>query len=160
MSAVSLRKLQQDTVAQLDRTYRNASFPNTDRLKGDFQGSVPKVRSDTYLASAFKPIETMSNQGVLPWLVKSFYSTGDSVEGINRILLDRLKLFKFETFKGSSLFDSRECLVLDYDIPENPFFMKFIRDELRQVHENLFLGQMYLTTPLTDTSVLYFALEQ
>ena len=48
---------------------------------------------------------------------------------------------------------------LDYDLPENPFFIRAIKDEIRELSPDLYLGQAWLRAGGKETLVLYFALQ-
>ncbi len=56
-----------------------------------------------------------------PWKGKSFNpQTEDTGEGINRVVADRFRLFRFETFISKSKAGDFDALQLDYDLPTNP----------------------------------------
>jgi hypothetical protein len=79
-------------------------------------------------------------------------------EGINRVVLDRFRLFRFETAIGPSRAGDFDALQLDYDLPENPWFIRRIKDEMRELGPGLWLGQAYWHTARADHLVLYFGL--
>ena len=76
------------------------------------------------------------------------------------MLVDRLRLYRFETSIGPSRAGDFDALQLDYDLPENPFFIRPIEDELRQLRDGLYLGQAYLRLRGTASLVLYFGLSR
>ena len=61
---------------------------------------------------------------------------------------------------GPSRGGAFEAVQLDYDHPGNPFFIRLIKDEVRQLRPGLFLGQAYLDRKNAPRLVLYFALEK
>lgn len=69
--------------------------------------------------------------------------------------------YRFKTYIGKGLQDpTLEVLKLDYDIGENPFWMKVILQELVQVDEKNFLGKIHLRIiPNFPFSIDYFRLE-
>lgn len=78
-----------------------------------------------------------------PWRGKRFAPAGpESGEGSNRVRVGPLSrdLFRFTTALDTSAVDGADCVLLDYDHPENPWFVRRIRDELREVSPGLFLG--------------------
>ena len=80
-------------------------------------------------------------------------------EGINRVILDRWRLYRFETFIGRSRAGAFDSLQLDYDRPDNPFFIRPIRDEIRELSPGLYLGQAWLEVGARPPAlVLYFGL--
>jgi hypothetical protein len=98
---------------------------------------------------------------VFPWRGKSFspHDTGAG-EGINRIFNDRITRYRFETYIGRSRAGDFDALQLDYDLPENPFFIRPIKDEIRQLRPGLYLGQAYLKGRREPHLVLYFGLSE
>ena len=67
-------------------------------------------------------------------------------------------VFPFATHFGPSAIDGKPCLVLDYDQPENPWLIRQIHDELRQVGPGVFLGPAMWKARPTPKLVLYFAI--
>jgi hypothetical protein len=91
------------------------------------------------------------------WQGKSFKK--DRKDPTRSTLRNRLTMLGFEAivaqvYKDSSLFDGRECIVLDYS--ETSTVAGWIRDELRQVAPNLYLGKVY---GHHDKPLIHFALE-
>jgi hypothetical protein len=96
-----------------------------------------------------------------PWRGKSFTPGDEKGEGINRVFVDRLRLYKFETFIGRSRAGAFDALQLDYDRPSNPFFIRPIRDEIRELSPGLYLGQAWLEIGRRAPAlVLYFGLTE
>ena len=108
-------------------------------------------------------IRAFASSQRFPWRGKSFAHQDDARGGgMNRVVLDRFKLYRFETFVAPSRAGGFDAVQLDYDLPENPFFIRAIKDEVRQLRPGLFLGQAYLQTSKAAEPrlVLYFGLEQ
>jgi hypothetical protein len=106
-----------------------------------------------------KLVRAWASSGLFVWRGKSFRpGAADEGEGINRVIDDRLRLFRFETFIGPSRAGSFDALQLDYDLPSNPFFIRAIKDELRELQPGLWLGQAWLVARGRETLVLYFGL--
>jgi hypothetical protein len=59
----------------------------------------------------------------------------------NRILAIGLSAILARVYKGPSWLDSKECIVLDYS--ETSLVAHWIRDEIRQIGPNLYLGVVY-----------------
>ena len=96
-----------------------------------------------------------------PWRGKSF--SGDSTfagEGINRIRLfgDR-QWYRFETYTAPSVLDGQPCVLLNYDLADNPWFIRRIRDEIREVASGLFMGPALVRKRGRHTRVLHFAID-
>ena len=58
-----------------------------------------------------------------------------------------------EVYKGPSLFDGKECIVLDYS--KTSLVAKWIRDEIRLIAPKLYLGRVYWD----NKPCLHFALQ-
>ncbi len=142
----------------LERLYRAASVPKLTDVRGDLRGRMLALAPGapgilTTLA------RTLASQDWFPWRGKSFSPlAADRGEGINRVISDRWRLFRFETFVGPSRAGSFDAVQLDYDNPGNPFFIRAIKDEIRELSPGLYLGQAWLNTGKSPTLALYFGL--
>jgi hypothetical protein len=95
-----------------------------------------------------------------PWGGKSFSGTGERGTGVNRVhLFGRHQLFPFLTELRASALDGGQCIVLDYDLPDNPAAIRAIHDEIREIDPGLFLGPAMWKTDRGPTLVLWFALD-
>jgi hypothetical protein len=85
------------------------------------------------------------------WQGKTF----DGAHGVlrNRILPFGLNAIVAEVYKGSSLFDGKECIVLDYS--KTSLVAKWIRDEIRLIGPKVYLGRVYWD----NRPCLHFALQ-
>ncbi|MFB6344779.1 MAG: hypothetical protein ABEK50_03275 [bacterium] len=151
----TLRSLHDYSLAELHELYRQGERPDPSELDGDFEGGVPAVSSESLLGKLSLPTYFLSKLNLLPWSGKSF--SADTQRGHNRLLFSKFSLAPFEFRTDASREDGETCLVLDYGIEENSFLLNVIRDEVRQVKDDLILGQMYFKP--TSSLVLYFALE-
>jgi hypothetical protein len=98
------------------------------------------------------------------WDGKTFSARSDGEgAGINRIripgALGRQDLFPFETRFAASAVDGAPALVLDYDLPRNPPWIRKVHDEIREVAPGLFLGPAMWKTASGPKTVLWFALD-
>jgi hypothetical protein len=59
----------------------------------------------------------------------------------NHILAIGLKAIIARVYKGPSLLDGKECIVLDYS--ETSLVASHVRDEIRQIEPGLYLGKVY-----------------
>lgn len=73
------------------------------------------------------------------WQGKTF----DSQKGVlrNRILPIGLNAIIAKVYKGASWLDQKECVVLDYS--ETSLVAHWIRDEIRLIQPNFYLGRVY-----------------
>jgi hypothetical protein len=100
------------------------------------------------------------NQG--SWLGKSFDSATST--GINRFNDNGMitRSSKFVTYKGMGITDpEKEVLKIDYNIPENPIFLRVILDELVEIEPGKYLGKLHLRIiPFIPFTIQYFRLEK
>lgn len=160
---LTLDDLSDMNVEELDSLYRQGSMPSSFKaLDGTPKGRMLAVRGIDKTPS-FAPLSFISKASVFPWDGKSFNAINDTRgNGINRINLTVLKQnwFPFNTVMQPSVIDGKDCIYLDYDLPENPWFIRKIRDELREVSPGLFLGPaMWKTGSDSASLVLWFAID-
>jgi hypothetical protein len=88
--------------------------------------------------TAFSP-EIAAFINVFAWQGKTF----DGKRGVltNRILAFGLNAIVAEVYKDTSWLDGKECIVLDYS--KTSLVAEWIRDEIRLVDTNLYLGKVY-----------------
>lgn len=148
---------------ELGKVYRKGRVPRAGALDGDYTGKVFAISDEPTINFLFAPVKKLADTPFFPWKGKSFCAIGNDVGGIDMLFSDVLPLraFRFETRVEKSLFDDSDTLVLNYDLPGNPAAIKKVRDELREVGDNLLLGPMYFQTALLGPKlVLYFGLEK
>lgn len=161
-AAERLRKLDallDRTPAELERLYAEARAPRLGDVAGDLRGRMlawPMLAGRPAVASF---VRAFAGSSSFPWRGKSFMPHGEaSGEGKNRVVSDRLRLFRFETSIAPSRAGDFDALQLDYDLPENPPVIRSIKDEMRELEPGLWLGQAYLRARSRDRLWLYFAL--
>lgn len=67
--------------------------------------------------------------------------------------------YKFKTYTGKGLKDDKDVLKIDYNVPGNPFWLKFIVDEVVQTAPNTYLGKVHLQLlPGIVFTITYFHL--
>lgn len=156
----SLDELVDASPRELAALYAAAFVPSLGALRGDLRGRM--------LASPLAPrraravLRALARSRRFPWRGKSFRPPADDAtrgEGVNRVLSDRLKLFRFATSVGRSRAGDFDALRLDYDRPGNPWFIRHVQDELRALRDGLYLGQAWVTLGATPRLVVWFGLE-
>jgi hypothetical protein len=157
----TLESLAQLDVEALGPVYAGGAMPaSMAALDGHPRGRMLAVRTLDAGAVA-RTLRSFSGASFFPWGGKSFAAKGAAAgTGVNRVhLLGRHQLFPFETFFGPSRVDGRPCVVLDYDLPDNPWAIRQIHDEVREVSPGLFLGPAMWKTKDAPAFVLWFALD-
>lgn len=97
------------------------------------------------------------------WKGKTFNpaaSRGINVFGANG--KDNSEQYPFKTYGGKGLQDSSlDVLKIDYDLPENPLWIRSILDEIVEVQPGEYLGKIHLRlVPGMPFTVGYFELKQ
>jgi hypothetical protein len=147
----------------LRRLYVSAAVPRVGDLTGDLRGRMLAWHGVGGVGAA--ALRALVSAERFPWRGKTFRAaSGDAAtgDGDNRVISERWHLFKFETFVGPSRAGAFDAVQLDYDQPGNPFFIRAIKDEVRELRPGLWLGQAYLETSKAKAPrlVLYFGLEK
>jgi hypothetical protein len=143
----------------LRRLYEDARVPRLVDVRGDLRGRMlawPSLDPHPAVAGALR---AFAGGAAFPWRGKSFMPKDeDRGDGINRVFSDRFRLFRFETFVAKSRAGDFDAVQLDYDLPENPFVIRRIKDEIRELERGVWLGQAYFATKKRDVLWLYFGL--
>lgn len=162
---LTLDELAEKSAEELDNLYRSGSVPKTlADLNGKPTGRMLALRS-TGKGILFKLVKRIAGTESFIWGGKSFQSTNKKEgTGINRVKLSALgnhNLFPFDTKIEKSAIDEKDCIYLEYDKPQNPWVIRKVRDELREVSPGLFLGPMLWKDAKNEkaTFVLWFALD-
>jgi hypothetical protein len=149
-------------VAALGRLYAGGRAPaRLDALDGHPRGRMLAVRG-LDRGRLFAALRRLAGAAAFPWGGKSFTATArDAGSGANRVHLGgRHQLFPFETRIAPSVVDGAPSVVLDYDLPDNPGFIRAIHDEVREIEEGLYLGPaMWKRAGHEPAFVLWFALD-
>ena len=128
--------------AQLDQVFRDS--PAGDIPNGEGQGTAIIDPGTELEATAAKLIHLFAWQG------KVFDAARGELR--NKILPIGLKAIIAKVYKGDSWFDSKPCIVLDYS--QTSLIAHYIRDEIRQIGDGLYLGIVYWS----KTKCINFAL--
>ncbi len=147
-------------VEQLGAIYAKGTVPaRLGVLEGHPRGRMLAVRALDHGAPAGL-LRRFAAAHAFPWGGKSFYGSGESGTGVNRVhLLGRHQLFPFLTSVRPSVVDGAPCITLDYDLPDNPGVIRSVHDEIREVDAGLFLGPAMWKTARGPRLVLWFALD-
>ncbi len=96
------------------------------------------------------------------WQGKSFNSQNST--GINNLKQGdkEVEKYPFKTYQGKGIQDKNlDVFKIDYNIPENPFYIRFVLDEIVEVEKDKYLGKVHLRfLPGITFSVGYFRLEK
>jgi hypothetical protein len=161
--SLTLDDLAEKSFAELEALYRAGRAPaSMADVDGALEGRMLAVRH-LDRGPVGSALRRFAGSKSFVWAGKTFRAAhAEGGRGINRVVLPpvlgRQDLFPFVTSIQPSLLDGRDTIVLDYDQPENPAYIRKIHDELRQVAPGLFLGPAMWKGDGTATTVLWFAL--
>ncbi len=129
--AITVPDLLKMSQAQLDELFTNS--PPGEIPDGEAKGTAIIAPGTTYSDEIAEFISHFAWQG------KNF----DAQKGVlrNRILPFGLNAIIAKVYKGPSWLDGKECIVLDYS--ETSLLAHWIRDEIREVADHLYLGKVY-----------------
>jgi len=94
-----------------------------------------------------------------PWKGKKFDRAAQT--GINEVTISgrTAEKFPFKTYTGVGIVDTQlQVIKIDYDIPQNPWFVKIVLDEIVQTAPGHFLGKVNLRVAGLVLPVGYFGL--
>jgi len=156
----SLDDLSQLDVARLGELYARGTTPaRLGVLEGHPRGRMLSVRTLDHGLPG-RVLRQIAGASGFPWGGKSFAGNGETGTGLNRVhLLGRHQLFPFLTSIRPSVLDGAPCVVLDYDLPDNPRLIRAIHDEVREIEPGLFLGPAMWKAAAGPKLVLWFALD-
>jgi hypothetical protein len=128
MDPKQLLKMSQQELDALFSAHRAGPLPN-----GEAKGTAI-IAPGT--AGSEKIAELIN---IFGWQGKVF----DAKAGLlrNHILAIGLKAIIARVYKGPSLLDGKECIVLDYS--ETSLVAAHVRDEIRQIEPGFYLGKVY-----------------
>ena len=117
--------------AQLDDLFR--ASPAGDIPNGSAAGTAIIAPGTTYSQSIAEIINHFGWQG------KVFDAEHGTLK--NRILVFGFEAIIAKVYKGPSWLDGKECIVLDYS--QTSLVAHWIRDEIRLIGPNFYLGKVY-----------------
>lgn len=160
---ITLARLQDMNFAQLERLFRQLAPPDTlSVLNGRKKGHVLSV-AGLQRTPANKLITLIGKSRFFPWRGISFSARSlIKGSGINRINLTitRQEWFAFQTGFRTSLIDGRPCVHMNYRLRGNPWFIRQLAGELRQIDAQLYLGAGLWQTGKGRIKLLYFAISE
>lgn len=148
---------------QLEAVYRAGRLPaSLHDLDGAPAGRMLTLAGPLGRGAIADGLRRFARSPVFPWAGKSFHATADDAgSGINRVRLGVTRAwFPFETRIEPSAIDGEPCVVLDYDKSVNPWFIRAIHDELREVSPGVFLGPAMAKVRGGKKLVLFFAIDK
>jgi len=129
--AYDVKQLLSMTQEQLDDLFK--ASPPGDIPDGEAKGTAIIAPGTDYSDNIAQMIS------VFGWQGKVF----DAKKGVlkNKVLFIGLEAIVAKVYKGESWLDGKECIVLDYS--DTSLVAKWIRDEIRLIEPNFYLGKVY-----------------
>ncbi len=160
--ASSLDALARLSSRECDALFARADVTPLSALLGHPRGRMLAIPGyESPLVAGF--LRWYAASGLNVWEGKSFTGVAGALEGrgFNRVRVPwRRRAFAYRTFTAKSLIDGEPCLVISYDVPENPAFARATYDELRSVGNGLYLGRGMKTRAGRGPKLLvWFALD-
>jgi hypothetical protein len=143
MAVVGTADLLRMSGAQLDQLFG-------DSPSGPIPDGAAKGTAIIAPGTTFGP-EIAEIINIFAWQGKTFDAQHGTLT--NRILPFGLNAIVAEVYTGPSLFDQKECIVLDYS--KTSMVAHWIRDEIRLIAPSLYLGRVYWD----GTALIHFSLE-
>lgn len=126
-------------------------------LNEKFQkGKVPEVRPNGLYHGEVELIPFKT-----PWKGKRFDAKNNT--GVNMFRNDdeNYERYPFKTYTGKSLTSKNEVVVIDYNTPGSPLWLRPLEDEIVLIATDNFLGKIHLRLPLGYALILgFFRLER
>jgi hypothetical protein len=160
----TLSSLSRESFPSLAALYARAASPTSlSDLSGTPKGRMLAVRGVSPGEFFGARLRTFAGSQAFVWDGKSFSAHSPRAgQGINRVrvpgVLGSQQLFPFHTSIGPSRVDGRPAILLDYDLKENPGYIRRIHDEVRPLGHGLYLGPAMWKHRERVTTVLFFAL--
>ena len=125
-----------------------------DLFRASPAGPIPQGDADgTAIIAPDTPISdtTAGLVHLFAWQGKVFDPATGTLR--NKILPEGDKAIVAQVYRGASWFDGKECIVLDYS--RTSLVAHWIRDEIRLIGPNFYLGRVYWK----QKSLIHFALQ-
>jgi hypothetical protein len=161
---LTLDALAQRSYSALEELYKAAPSAKSIRaIDGTPKGRMLAVRF-VHALPIGSFLRAFAGSSHFVWDGKTFTSVSDEEGGgINRVqipgALGKQNLFPFKTHFGPSAIDGARALILDYDLPENPPWIRRVHDEVREASPGLFFGPAMWKGAKERVTVLWFALD-
>lgn len=112
-----------------------------EKMDGFYKGTVTGFKTDWQ----GKKIDSSKGMGI-----NVFNKNGRNIES-----------FPFKIYRASGLLDNIQVMRIDYDLPQNPLWVRFIKDEVVQTGPGKYLGKICISLlPVVNIGVGYFKLEK
>ena len=134
--------------------YRNFKTQANVNNKIFLKGTIPSKFPDGFYKGTVKELNTA-------WAGKEF--NAKEMNGINIFHEEgqTSKKYPFHLYRGKGLADKNlEVIKIDYDLPQNPIWLRFILDEIVETGKDQYLGKLHIRFPGVSFALGYFTLQK
>jgi hypothetical protein len=150
--SLSLDALIGAQTSDLEARYRAGSPPERAWLGERVRGRMLAAPSPAIVQTLARPVFVPYAKYLAPWEGKSF--SPDGRFGANRVLGQDLGRFRCDV--EPSIIDGQPTLRLDYDLAGQPWPVRRLFDELRQVSASIAIGVGCLRAPLGRNLIVFW----
>ncbi|MFQ6026390.1 MAG: hypothetical protein ACE5Q6_02620 [Dehalococcoidia bacterium] len=143
---------------ELEEMFLSAQTPTMEEMNRTFDGSVLAGR----LVLNTRLVRMFLNLGWFFWRGKTFETSGENEgRGINRFKIGPFRFLRYPcaTRITAPLVGPTDAFRLDYDVPENPWFVRRLKDDVRKIDNGLFLGSFNIRFSGKVRLIAYFLLQ-
>ncbi len=145
--------------SELDDLYYDAATPEIQELEGKYTGAV--VEGRMFPLHSEEALDLL-NMSWMPWGGKKFYPIDEEeARGCNwyRIGPFEHNGYGFVGRHTPAVYGPADAYIVDYDLPDNPGALRSVRDEVKRVNDDLYLGRTYMRIRGEHQFLMYFTLE-
>lgn len=154
----SSRVLMRMRQSELDELFAQLPSPSPDDLDGAWQGRLMAITGLGFLPRALATgLWHVLGWPVNPWRGKAFHQGLGANQWFGA---PGLSFGRYAVQAGVAQPDRQPCLHLNYNLPDNPFWLRPIRGEARQCGRGRLLCRMNWQSRRGLHRVLYFTLQQ
>lgn len=145
-TSYSFDHLKQLSRAELKRIHQQGICPDPFDLNGTAKGIV---------------LDPAWFERLHLWRGKVFHASEGVVGGFNRIGVGTFEYlrYRFYVTAEKSAFDNREVILINHDVPENPYWVRIFHDELVEIAPKLYLASSHLKVGKKLRYISYFAFD-
>jgi len=144
-----LEDLRHADLDRLHEMYDSGEVPEEDEVMGDMRGAVLAGRG-VGRTELWKRVSRY-----LPWAGMRI----EDGEGINHLGYSPLVVERYGFEKYVERGREGGALVLDYDVRENPYWLRRLTERVRKIEDGLLLGKASLSVGGREVFVHYYAME-
>jgi hypothetical protein len=119
--------------------FRTLQLEGSEKQQAFLKGTVPNPPLNGFYSGSVSGPK-------VSWLGKRF--NADTETGINMFansVSGNKERFPFKTYTGKSVRGGKtDVLTIDYNLPENPFWLRFILDEIVEATPGQYLGKLHV----------------